>query len=160
MTNDIWQKALTESIEKAVKKTLGEIAKSEAMAKQIAACVASDISWESYEERHKPEYPPKGAIITGAAKGGVGALWMATDDGVGYTEDCETIHTWNQMDHYRVIPKAEDALKALDGAGDNFSYWHEDNKPIVNDAVRQGYLMGIDGARNAIRNLIDNAQEG
>ena len=88
------------------------------------------------EERLLPKHPPKGAIIETKLRWTLeDRLWRVTDD----------FH-WEEVDHYRRIVTAEEALDAID------------------EAFKHGGTLGVmeayDYLRDIVKSLIDNAERG
>ena len=143
---------MTEEVRQAVEdafaeRSVGYYARQ--MARDFVAAIEAKLS---------PKHPPKGAIFEVWNDGCYHHYRQATGGGEFAKEnDDEEPVTY---DHYREIPTAADALAALRGQEDGFTYWHADNKPVVNSAIEQGFRMGMEAARNGINYLIDHAMEG
>jgi len=103
------------------------------------------------EAKLSPKYPPKGAICE-VWDEGEEERCVGIADGEGkFSESSNGRSIRIGWDHFRVIPTAEDALRALDEEID-------DDACIYTHTA--AYRDGIRAAMRSIQRIIDNAMEG
>ncbi len=103
---------------------------------------------EEYEKQLSPKHPPKGAICEVWTGGALHQIRIATGTGRWVTEMCGDGMS-GERDHYRVIPTAQDALKAIEASHKEMSQLHEATS-----------IRAMELACEITQDLIDNAQEG
>ena len=132
---------LSPEVKKAIEQVLSSLTETKVWPYVNIGKVIGDI-----EAKISPLRPPKGAIIRGGSIKAEDFLYFAVDDGVAEEEGGEAVWSWSILDHYRVIPTAQDALDLL--------------QRLTRFGGSEGVVMAANLYKDAIQDLINHAMEG
>jgi len=137
-----------EDLKRAIRKVLND---------EPARMSIADRVLNEFDAKLSPKYPPKGALCEvwmDAFNEGERRFAMSAGDGSFYNKACNggAQYFW---DHWRVIPRAEDALAAVNARS---KVMYPTSAPMPTTDFDKGRMAGLLDADYEISKLIDNAE--